>query len=589
MAVIRQPIVSVLGHVDHGKTSLLDAIRTSKVASREAGAITQHIGASEVPFDVITGICGNALKALNIDVKIPGLLFIDTPGHEAFVNLRKRGGSIADIAILVVDVAQGFQPQTLEALSILKEYKTPFVVAANKIDLVNGWIPSKHLSFLESFSKQNARVQELFEEKMYQLVGRLHELGFESERFDRVNDFTKQILIIPVSAKTGEGVSELLLYLTGISQKFLEQQLRTEVSGPGKGSILETREERGLGKTIDVILYDGTIKKNDIIVFGTVEGSSSTKVRALLKPKPLDEMRDPREKFSYADEVHAASGVKIFAPGLDSALPGSPLLVSSGNEEELKDKIKSEIESILVKRDASKGVLLKADTLGSVEALTRLIEAQGILVREASIGAVSKKDVSETISIRNEDKFLGVIFAFNVPVNEDARLELEKNKIPIFEEKVVYALLDGYSAWREQEKQKEKETGFDMLALPAKIRILPDHCFRACKPAIFGVEILKGKLKQSSDMVNEQGEFIGTVKAIQSDKESVKEAKAGEKVAVSMDEPVFGRTIKENDFLYSNISRDHARLLQEKFRQYITEDDLKLLEEILKLTGKKIF
>ncbi len=589
MAFIRQPIVSVLGHVDHGKTSLLDAIRKSKVASREAGAITQHIGASEVPVEVIQKICGGMLKALKIDVKIPGLLFIDTPGHEAFVNLRKRGGSIADIAVLVVDITQGFQPQTLEALSILKEYKTPFIVAANKIDLINGWIVGRDASFSESIAKQNARVQELFEEKIYELVGRLHSLGFESERFDRVKDFTKQVLIIPVSAKTGEGVSELLLYLTGISQKFLEQQLRTEVAGPGRATILEAKEERGLGKTVDVILYDGTMKKNDVIVFGTVGGASSTKVRALLKPKPLDEMRDPREKFDYVDEATAASGVKIFAPGLDGALPGSPLTVAAGNEEELKEKISSEIESILVKRGGSKGVLLKADTLGSVEALTRLLEAKSIPVREAGIGTVVKKDVSDTISVMNEDKFVGVIFAFNVRVNDDAREELEKNKIPIFEEKIVYSLLDNYAKWREEEKLKEKEMGFDKLVLPAKIRILPDHCFRISNPAIFGVEVMRGRLKQSFEMVDDKGEFVGVVKTIQSDKESVPEAKAGERVAISMDAPTFGRTIRENDFLYSNVPKGHAKLLQEKFRAYLTEQELVLLDEILKLTGKKVW
>ncbi len=289
--MIRQPIITVMGHVDHGKTSLLDKIRNTAIASKEAGGITQHIGASEVPVDVINNICGPLLKKMNITLTIPGLLFIDTPGHEAFTNLRRRGGSISDLAILVVDVTKQFEPQTYEAIEILKEYKTPFIVAANKIDLVTGWQKKDTYSFAESLNQQRPDVVADLEAKLYTLVGSLSEVGFSSERYDRVTDVKKEISIIPLSARTGEGVAELLMYVAGLSQRFLEKRLEIDPSEPGMGGILELKEEKGLGLTLDAILYNGTLRVNDIIAFATSSGVKTAKIRSLLRPKPLQELK----------------------------------------------------------------------------------------------------------------------------------------------------------------------------------------------------------------------------------------------------------------------------------------------------------
>ena len=285
--MIRQPIIVVMGHVDHGKTSILDKIKNTTITATEAGGITQHIGASEVPLSTIGKISGELLKKFNINITIPGLLFIDTPGHEAFTNLRRRGGSVADLAILVVDISKSFEPQTYEALDILKEYKTPFIVAANKVDLVNGWRPQETYSFGESLSKQSRNASDDLEAKLYGLVGKLSEHGFNAERFDRVKDFRKEIVIVPVSAKTGEGIAELLVYATGLSQRFLEMKLNIEADGPGIGSIIERREDKGLGTTISVILYNGSLKVNDNVAFTTPTGIKTAKIKALPKAKGI--------------------------------------------------------------------------------------------------------------------------------------------------------------------------------------------------------------------------------------------------------------------------------------------------------------
>ena len=375
---LRQPIVVMLGHVDHGKTSLLDCIRKTTIAKKEAGAITQHIGASEISLADIYDACGRTMGGKLPELSIPGLLFIDTPGHESFTHLRERGGSIADIAVLVVDINQGFQPQTIESIRILREFKTPFIVAANKIDIVTGWKSpqdSDGCRIISNIDAQRPEVQSRLDELLYTMVGKLHELGISSERFDRVTDFTKQVAILPVSAKTGEGLPELLLSIAGLSQKFLEKELRTEVGGAGKGTILEVKEEKGLGTTIDVIIYEGTLRKNDTIIFGTMNGASKVKIRGLLKPR----MRATGEgdKYEYVDEANAACGVKIYAPGLDGALSGSPLLVDDGNPDsgrlqEIHDMIKG-----IMSESEKNGVIVKADTLGSLEALASCSPRRG--------------------------------------------------------------------------------------------------------------------------------------------------------------------------------------------------------------------
>jgi translation initiation factor 5B len=583
--MIRQPIVVVMGHVDHGKTSLLDKIRRTSVAKREKGGITQHIGASEVPTEAILKACSVMTTLMQTKLEIPGLLFIDTPGHEAFTNLRERGGSISDMAVLVLDITKGFEPQTLETIEILRDYKTPFVIAMNKIDLVDGWVSHPDSTFMQSFNSQPPHVQEELEKRLYQFVGRLNELGFQSERFDRISDFTKQIAIIPISAKTGEGVNELLMFIAGLSQRFLRTRLHLKARGEGRGSILEVKDETGLGTTVDAIFYDGVIKRGDTIVFGTVNGAKTTKVRALLKPKPLDEMRDPREKFLNVEEVHAAAGVKIAAPGLEDAIAGSPIFVArKADEEKLKAEIDKEIKAVLIET-GEEGIILKADTLGSLEAIMKLLKDEKVPVSKAGIGAVVKKDVVDASGIRNQSRYYGVILSFNVDVLEDAEEESRRTGITIMKEGIIYALLDSYKKWVEKERESERNQAFSSLTLPAKLKVLAGCCFRASHPAIFGVDITVGRIKPEYELINEKGVAVGKVKAIQSEKESIAEAKEGMQVAISMDKPTFGRQVNEGDVLYSNVPRTHAKLLLSKYREFLSPEEIELLGKIRGILG----
>lgn len=577
--MIRQPIITVLGHVDHGKTSILDAIRSSRVAAKEAGAITQHIGATEIPLESIEKISGPLIKKFGFNLKIPGLLVIDTPGHEAFTNLRKRGGSIADLAILVIDVMQGIQPQTKEAIDILKLNKVPFIIAMNKIDSLS-FYSSKAGSFLENYSQQNENTKRLFDEKMYTLVGKLFEVGFSSERFDRC-EFGKQIPIVPISAKTTEGLPEILTLISGLSQKYLEKDLEISIDEVGKAAILEAKEEKGLGKTIDVILYQGKLKVNDEIALMGKNGIIKTKIRALLEPKPLKEMRDNGEKFCSVKEVFAAQGVKIAAPNLDDALVGSTMIVVQ-NENDMQEII-DEASETTFKTDLT-GLIVKADAIGSLEAVVNLLKKEGHNVKKAEIGNVTRKDVMEAISICSDDPILGTIIAFNVNIDVDAQKEANNREIKIFKEKVIYKLIDDYQNWAKEIKQAAKNKELSALTYPAKFEVLRGRVFRNNKPAIFGAKLITGKLKEGTKIINEKGKILGKISGMQNDGKTIKELKQGEEAAIAIDDANFGKNIFEGDKLYSFIAcRQFIDL--HKHKNEFSAEEQELIEKIKEKTA----
>ncbi len=578
--MIRQPIICVMGHVDHGKTTLLDRIRNSAIAAKEVGGITQHIGASEVPIEVISEICGPLLKSGGMKMMIPGLLFIDTPGHEAFTNLRQRGGSVADLAILVVDITKGFEPQTVEAIEILKQYKTPFIIAANKVDLITGWIASGSKSIGEALKKQNDQVLAKLEDRIFYIIGKLSEYEFSSERYDRITDFTKELAIVPISAKSGEGIAELLMLVAGLSQKYMEAKLKIEVGGPGKGSILEKKEVKGLGTTIDVILYDGSLKVNDTIAFATPEGIGTTKIRAMLKPKPLHEIRESTSKFYYVDSVDAASGVKISATSLEEALPGSPVIQVVEGSDYTKE-ISAEVREVF-KTDKT-GVVLKADTIGSIEAISRLLAAEGFKVSKKGLGNVNRRDILDAFGMNSVDRLSAVVLAFNVGIEQDAEVFADTSGIKIIRNNIIYGIVDEY---REMVQRQRKESLADVekrIVFPGCISVLPNSCFRMSHPAIFGIEVLEGRIKQGYVMMTEDGAVVGRVKGIQNEKTQLDIAKKGDSVAISMDEPTFGRQIREGQTLYTRVTDADERLLKGEYSSIMNDDEKRLLDTIIRI------
>ncbi len=576
--MIRQPIVAVMGHVDHGKTSLLDKIRGTAITAREAGGITQAIGASIIPLATIKKICGQLLEQLKIKVTIPGLLIIDTPGHAAFVNLRKRGGNLADIAILVVDINEGVMPQTKESIEILKQYKTPFIIAVNKIDLIEGW-KQKQGTLVQNIAAQSPETQRKFETKLYEVVGQIFELGIQADRFDRVSDYTKQAAVVPVSSKTGEGVPELLMMLTGLAQRYLEQKLEVQKEGPVKGTILEVKEQKGLGTTLDVIIYDGSLKVNDQILIATLDKPIQAKVKALFQPDELAEMREKKAKFKPVKEATAATGVRIVAPGAETAVAGMPIISAVGDIEKIKEELQREIHEVLVETDKD-GIIIKADALGSLEALMTLLREKGIPIRKSSIGPITKKDISDAEAMMQTDPLHGVILGFNIPKPEFP------TSAHVIVNDVIYRLIEDYEAWKIAQKKQIEISKLDMLVRPCKIEILRGYVFRQNNPAIAGAEVLAGVLKSNTPLMNKEGKEITLVKGIQQEQENVERAVKGKQIAVSMPGVTIGRQVNEGDQLYSSIPEEHFRQYKE-YKEHLTEEEKNLLKEIAEIMRRK--
>jgi translation initiation factor 5B len=586
---IRQPIVCVLGHVDTGKTLLLDKIRKTSVQAREAGGITQHIGASFFPVETLKQLIGPLLSMLKGEIEIPGLLIVDTPGHEAFTNLRRRGGSVADIAILVIDILKGFEAQTYECIEILKARKTPFIVAVNKIDRVPGWKSQPDTPFLKAYASQDAYVKESLDNRLYEIMGIFSRSGFRTDRFDHIKDFTSTIALVPTSAKTGEGLNELLMVLVGLTQQFLKKRLQT-TEGSAKGSVLEVKEEPGLGLTLNIVVYEGTLQKDDLIVVGGKEKPIITNIRAILVPKPLDEIRDPRDRFSSVDCIVAAAGVKIVASGLEGALAGAPLYaVPSGEAPEKYAKlVTDEIKKIRIATDI-KGIVLKADTLGSLEAIAEILKQNNVPLRIADVGDVSKRDVVEASVVKAREPLFGVILAFGVKILPDAEEEAANTDVQIFKEPIIYNLIDNYLEWLKSKREAKIEQELEKLVKPGKILVMAGFVFRRAKPAIFGVEILGGQLKPKYSLVrSEDGLDIGEVQQIQDKGKAVSEAKQGMQVAVSMEKPIVGRQIFEKDILYVKVPEPDVRVLMSTYLDKLTEDEQEVLKEYVAAMRKKV-
>jgi len=579
MTQIRQPIVTIAGHVDHGKTTILDSIRSTCVAKKEAGGITQKISFTVFPSDILSKKCCSLLNEYGIKLELPGFLFIDTPGHAAFSNLRRRGGALADLAILVVDINEGLMPQTIECIEILKENKTPFIVALNKIDAISGWTKRAE-KLKESIDKQSDFVKTNFEDKLYKIIAALSSHCFDSDLFFRVKDFTKQLALIPCSGKTGEGIPELLMMLSGLSQRFLEKQL--QLHKEGRGTILEVKREKII--MCEAILYDGTLSEHDTIVVAGLEKPTVTKIRALFEAMPI-------QGFKNAKKVHASAGVQLYLQQAD-VLPGMPfVVVPKGSKEKEIEKIKHDIQkevSETIKTDRQ-GIVIKAESLGSLEALIILLRKAGIKIGKAGIGDISKTDLISASSNLREKPLDSIVLGFNVGLSEDAnvlKLEMkEADKIKVIVHDVIYHLIEDLEKWRQVRAKEIEREAIAGLTLPCKLKVLK-YIFHQSKPAIFGVKVENGILKSGIHLMNDKGKVIDKIKAVQEQNKSVESVARGKEVAISMPNTTYGRQVREDDMLYSAIDEDEFKKLKEN-KRFLSQDEILVLQEIAEIKRKE--
>ncbi len=568
----RQPIVCVLGHVDHGKTSILDSIRGTTVAKKEAGGITQRIGATDIALSDIE-------KRANIPtgkskLTIPGLLFIDTPGHVAFSNMRARGGALADMAILVVDINEGFKPQTIESINILKKFKTPFVVAANKVDLIPLFTQIRDCNFQQMLKRQRDEFVTELDTRLYNLVNKFYEYGLPTERYDRITDFSKNIAIVPMSAKLNIGIPDMLMVIAGLAQRYLEKEIEFK-DIEGRGTIIELMKEESLGLTLDTVLYQGSLRKGDTIALNTRSGPATTKIKAMLVNS-----RGRAKKLLERDTVYSASGVRILITDKLEVVSGSPIIVVNNGPQDAFEEILKESQANIPLSEH--GVTIKADALGSLEAVSYELEQKEISIRSAQIGDISRRDITDVATLN--EPLDRIIIGFNVGITQEAQETTLTSDVGVKVGDVIYSLVEDTEKWLKDRKHELDEGRKKRMAIPSKLSIMPEYIFRAAKPVIVGIKVFSGRIKVGDTLIKSDGRYAGTIKSIRDGEVSKQFAEAPAEVAVSIEGVTLHRQIFPEEPLYVDIPESVVKELRE---EKMDENTMLTLEEIIKIKRKE--
>ncbi|EWC43383.1 eukaryotic translation initiation factor 5B [Drechslerella stenobrocha 248] len=586
---LRSPICCILGHVDTGKTKLLDKIRQTNVQEGEAGGITQQIGATYFPVEAIKQKTEVVNQDKSIEFNIPGLLVIDTPGHESFTNLRSRGSSLCNIAILVVDIMHGLEPQTLESIRLLRDRKTPFIVALNKIDRLYGWEAIPNNGFQDSLSKQSKAVQNEFRDRMTQTKLAFSEQGLNTELFYDNKNMGRYVSFVPTSAHTGEGIPDMLKLLVTLTQQRMAEKLMylSEL----ECTVLEVKVIEGLGTTIDVVLSNGVLKEGDRIVLCGLNGPIATNVRALLTPQPLKELRI-KGQYVHHKEVKAALGVKIAANDLENAIAGSRLLVvgPEDDEEDLEEEVMSDLEGLLNKVEKSgKGVCVQASTLGSLEALLDFLSVSKIPVMSISIGPVYKRDVMRAGTMLEKDKRFAVMLCFDVKIDREAQAYADEVGVKLFTADIIYHLFDAFKAYQEQMREEDQKRTADLAVFPCVLRVV--QVFHQRDPIVVGIDVVEGSLRIGTPIAipkpGGDSVVLGRVTSIELNHKAVPIVKkTSPSVAVKIEapnQPILGRHWDEKDTLYSHISRVSINTLKDHFREDVAKEDWALIVQLKKV------
>ncbi|XP_072899579.1 eukaryotic translation initiation factor 5B [Hemitrygon akajei] len=588
---LRAPVICVLGHVDTGKTKILDKLRHTHVQDGEAGGITQQIGATNVPLETIKEQTKMVKNFDKDNIKIPGMLIIDTPGHESFSNLRNRGSSLCDIAILVVDIMHGLEPQTIESINLLKEKKCPFIVALNKIDRLYDWKKSPDTDVVGTLKKQKKNTKDEFDERAKSTIVEFAQQGLNASLFFENKDPRTFLSLVPTSAHTGDGMGNLIALLVELTQTMLAKRIAYSLEL--RAQVMEVKALPGMGTTIDVILINGYMKEGDTIIVPGVEGPIVTQIRGLLLPPPLKELR-VKNQYVKLKEVWAAQGVKVLAKDLEKSLAGLPLLIAHKDDEiaVLKDELEHELKQTLssIKLE-EKGVYVQASTLGSLEALLEFLRQSNVPYAGINIGPVHKKDVMKSSAMLEHDPQYSVILAFDVKIERDSQELADSLGVRIFSAEIIYHLFDAFTKYRQDYKKQKQEEFKHIAVFPSKLRIIPQFIFNSRDPIVIGVVIEAGLLKQGTPICVPSKNFIdiGVVTSIEVNHKQVDVARKGQEVCVKI-EPIpgespkmYGRHFEASDFLVSKISRQSIDALKDWFRDEMQKSDWQLIMELKKV------
>jgi translation initiation factor 5B len=595
---LRCPIVVIMGHVDTGKTKLLDKIRKTNVQEGEAGGITQQIGATFFERHTLEAQTARLNAVEKFEMKVPGMLVIDTPGHESFTNLRSRGSSLCDVAILVIDLMHGLEQQTIESLNMLRKRGVPFVVALNKVDRCYGWKTQKDAPIREALKEQDDGTLSEFRSRATEAKVQLQEQGVNSNLYWEMgdDDWTNSdfIPLVPTSAVTGEGVQDVLMLLVQMAQRKLVDKLMWHANL--EASVLEVKAIDGLGMTVDVLVVNGYLREGDRAVFCTLDGPIVTEIRGLLTPPPSREMR-VKSEYIHHKVIKGARGVKVIGNSLEKVMAGTPVMVvgPGAEEEDIKAEVMSDLTSLESKLSTDRvGVLVQASTLGALEALLQFLREETqppIPVSAIGIGTIHKRDVTK-ISIMNEKGHseYATILAFDVDVEREAREHAQEMGVRIMTADIIYHLFDQFTRFMDQLNEQRRQDAAAVAVFPSIIKILPQHIFNQKDPIIVGVEVVEGILKVGTPLCVPAlgGLHVGKVESIESNGREQETARKGVAVAVkivneSNPNITYGRQFDASNMLYSTLTRASIDALKAHFKDQLENEDWRLVVKLKKV------
>ncbi|MDP2705297.1 MAG: translation initiation factor IF-2 [Patescibacteria group bacterium] len=485
----RTPVIAVMGHIDHGKSTLLDYIRKTNVTEKESGGITQHISAYEATYTTATGIKKQ-------------LTFLDTPGHEAFSALRARGAAIADIAVLVVAAEEGVKPQTKEAYQEIKEAGIPFIVAINKVDKPEADIEKTKMSLAEN--------------EVY------------------VEGFGGTIPFVSISGKTGQGVPELLDMIFLVAEL---EELTGNPSIPAEGIVLENELDPRKGSTATLVIKNGTLESGSFVA----SDGAYAPVRIMENFKG-----EKIEKASFSSPVRIIGWNTL--PPVGALF--KTFLSKNEAQEYAEGQNKVEIKN---KKEESEDlrfvipVIIEADTSGSLEALTKKIEVlqnerAKMKVIRAGIGAVSESDIKSAISHPN-----AIVFGFRTKIDSGAKDLAERSGITVETFDVIYGLLE-----RIEEVLKEKTPKITVEEIIGTLKVLKTFSAEKNK-YIVGGRVETGSIKTGTEVkIIRRGVEIGvgSIREMQKLKNRISEATEGEECGITIESKIEPAT---GDLLHSVI------------------------------------
>ena len=611
----RCPIFTIMGHVDTGKTTLLDYLRKTSVQSHEAGGITQQIGTTLLTRDIISkqiNLSDANLDAnLKIDIKIPGLLLIDTPGHESFEILRKLGSKLADIAIVIIDIMHGLEPQTIESIKFLKESNVPFMFVLNKIDRLYGW-NNQNLSGNKLLDAQNFNTKEEFYSRFKQIQTQIMIQGINSELYWSNTSVDDTINIIPISAVTGQGISDLLTCIINYSQTFLSEQIKWVEQL--ECIIMEISNDNTYGYTLDCILKNGQLSKGDTIQIQSHSNIIKTKIKNILT---IPENKDSKyiSKYTQHQTIKGTCQIKIVASNIETSQIGSKIFLIPNETKSKSFSIeKVEIEEKVEEQNKiqlnSQGICIFTSTKGSMESFIQYAQTNTELINPiqiayTSIGNVNKKELvkfnlintSSTLgitdiinSLENELKPENIcVLAFEVEIDKEAIQYAKDNKIHIFHDNTIYRLFNQYKEFANTLYLDRKEKMRTNTVFPCILKIIESNIFNKKNPLIIGVEVLEGTLHLGTPLIIIPSKtLIGKVVGIQVNKQDVKVGKTGQSICIKIDNIsnpgiMYGRHFTHKDLLYPNITRASIDLLKKYFKKDISKEDIGLLVKLKKL------